>query len=282
VLLLFYCIDKQRALKMAHDKTVSLMKFFITSLFVTMYFSCVSQIKLTKLSLKPKETYKITDSDILVVDTLIMGDSSQLIISDQHKENFLHIKWLNVGKGCLIDGRGKIGLKGRIGRHGINAAKQCANGRAGQHGENGSAGADGKKITIYLNAFIFRGTLLIDTQGGDGGNGGNGGEGGNGGRKNKTCKGGYAGNGGNGGDGGTGGKGGDVTIVCEKGDYLRKVEGKQLLINVAGGSGGKGGRKGFAGLFGGDPLKDDKVGRNGVDGKKGLNGVKGISQILKN
>jgi hypothetical protein len=72
-----------------------------------------SQIRLDKLEILPKQEYKIAGSDVVVVDTLIMRDSSRVFLNRDAKENIINAKMVIIGKGCVINGRGKSGLTGR-------------------------------------------------------------------------------------------------------------------------------------------------------------------------
>ena len=69
------------------------------------------QIRLTKLVVQPKQTYEIKEGDILVIDTLVMLDSSRILLNKLKSENFLHLKKLIFGQGCFIDGKGVLGQK---------------------------------------------------------------------------------------------------------------------------------------------------------------------------
>ena len=86
------------------------------------------QVRLHTLVLKPKEIDELTGSDILVVDTLIMMDSSVLILNKLKKDNFIHAKKLVFYRGSLIDGKGVMGLQGRNGRPGYSSSSPCSKG----------------------------------------------------------------------------------------------------------------------------------------------------------
>jgi hypothetical protein len=236
--------------------------------------SCFSQIRLSALVLKPKESFRIINSDILVLDTLVMADSSNIILDEFSKENFIHVKWAKIGYRCTIDGSGKNGLKGMPGRHGLNGNSLCANGRDGKNGENGSAGEDGKNLSLYLNEIMINGSLIVYLQGGDGGNGGDGGDGGNGSPKSKNCTGGSGGNAGNAGNGGDGGKGGTLSVFGERELDLFAFSKNLVCVNL-GGKMGLGGKRGFAGKTGYDPTKDDILKHNGNSGENGVRGIQG-------
>jgi hypothetical protein len=163
-----------------------------------------SQIRLEKLEILPMQEYKIAGSDVLVVDTLIMRDSSRIFLNRDAKENIINAKMVVIGKGCVINGRGKSGLTGKVGAAGNRQNAPCRNADAGKDGEIGKSGSDGLNLSFYSNQLKIEGSLTIDLNGGDGGNGGRGGKGGDGGPGTKLCKGENGGDGGNGGQAGLG------------------------------------------------------------------------------
>jgi hypothetical protein len=236
----------------------------------------VAQIRVGTLQLKSKEIYKILDSDIVVTDSLIMGDSSKIILDVSKKENFLHFKWISIGFGCSIIGRGKQGAAGIKGINGANGVGPCVDAQSGQLGLKGGNGEDGRNLTMYLNNVFIKGSLIIDLSGGDGGDGGRGGNGGNGGAGTRVCQGGDSGNGGNGGDGGNGGESGKLSINCQKCTVdIRTIEGTLMILRLYGGYAGLGGKMGIAGRVGTGSAKDGASGKNGVDGNEGISAKHG-------
>ncbi|MCX8490809.1 MAG: hypothetical protein ORN54_07045 [Cyclobacteriaceae bacterium] len=61
------------------------------------------------LEILSKQEYRIIGSDILVVDTLVMRDSSRIIWNQDVKENIITAKMIVVGNGCVISGLAKNG-----------------------------------------------------------------------------------------------------------------------------------------------------------------------------
>jgi hypothetical protein len=186
---------------------------------LVLVISCLSasaQIRLEKLSLTRGEKYLIQASDILVVDTLVMADSAQIILNREKKDNYIHAKIAIIGKGCIING---AGLKGEDGVNGVNGADQaspCRQGAVGVDGADGLTGKNGINVFIYSDDIQINGSLTINVNGGDGGQGGNGGQGGGGGPGTRVCAGGDGGQGGSGARGGNGGDGGTITINCKR------------------------------------------------------------------
>jgi len=64
----------------------------IILVFLLLVSSVKGQIRVTKLVLDRKEKFVIENSDILVVDTLIMLDSSSIFLNLTKKDNFIHAK----------------------------------------------------------------------------------------------------------------------------------------------------------------------------------------------
>jgi hypothetical protein len=267
-------------MKLSFIRKIFLSAF--ASLVLTFFNSVFAQLRFDALTLKPKEIYTIIESDILVVDSLVMGDSSTIMLDMTKKESFLHFKAIQIGKGCLIVGRGKDGLKGQDGVKGKNGNGPCADALNGSNGGKGIEGMPGSSLSVYLSHINLLGTLTIDVAGGDGGEGGKGGNGGNGTGGTKLCQGGDAGNGGNGGDGAKGGDGGVLKLFCKDcATNLVSLENRKLFLKVFPGNAGDGGQEGSAGNPG-LGTKEGKIGKDGIPGKVGISGVKGSYRLIVN
>ena len=127
------------------------------------------QVSLKKLVLKPKQVYEMKGTDILVVDSLVMMDSSKIILNKLKAENFIHAKVAVFYKGSLINGRGIAGLNGHKGKTGASPQSPCTDGEQGAEGAPGTYGGHGINLSLYVGSFHFRGSVLIDVSGGDGG-----------------------------------------------------------------------------------------------------------------
>lgn len=244
-------------------------------------FPAVSQIRLEKLEITYRQSYQITGSDILVVDTLIMRDSARIYLNSEIENNIINAKVLIVGKGSMIIGKGLNGKKGAIGIAGINQSAPCRNGEDGLNGGNGEAGKKGLNLSLYVGQLKINGTLIIDVNGGDGGDGGRGGRGGDGASGTRVCRGGNGGKGGNGGNGSTGGNGGNVLVNCKNCQDLHLLQGQQLIIKNYGGFGGTGGDVGNGGRAGLGTKQDGKNGARGLVGQLGTSGKTGIVTLEK-
>jgi hypothetical protein len=236
-------------------------------------YSVNAQIRLSKLVIDRKQDYSMAGTDILVADTLIMMDSSRIILNPLKKENYIRTKVLVVGKNCAIIGRGANGKDGPAGVGGRMASGPCHDGQDGRNGAHGLDGHAANDLYLYLDSMRLTpdGTLKIDLYGGDGGNGGNGGEGGGGSPGTRHCAGGNGGNGGNAGNGGNGGNGGKMHFG---GKYRFKVKGflgEAIVVRLKGGTFGYGGISGY----GGPPGLGKKHGTSGVRGKEGRHGRPG-------
>jgi hypothetical protein len=238
-----------------------------------------SQIRLDKLEILPKQEYKIAGSDVLVVDTLMMRDSSRIFLNRDAKENIINAKMVVIGKGCVINGRGKSGLTGKVGAAGNRQNAPCRNADAGKDGEIGKPGSDGLNLSFYSSQLKIEGSLTIDLNGGDGGNGGRGGKGGDGGPGTKLCKGGNGGDGGNGGNGAVGGNGGKLQMTCKTCTDLYTIQGTKLVFKNYGGFAGSGGIGGIGGQAGLGSAKDGKNGKRGIAGLDGVAGKPGAFTI---
>lgn len=233
------------------------------------------QIRLQRLVLEPKQVYEIKGSDILVVDTLIMKDSSKLILNKLKSDNYIHAKAAVFYRGAMIDGKGVHGIKGRTGRPGPSPSTPCTDGGEGMMGSEGTDGGAGTNLFLYFSDIILKGPLTIDVSGGDAGDGGNGGVGGNAGPGTRICPGGNGGNGAAGSNGGNGGRGGTVTFNSTRIPELRSMIGGILLIKNFGGNQGLPGEGGIPGYSGLSPVGNSKM--EGKAGKKGPRGKSGLA-----
>ncbi len=252
-----------------------MMRALCCLLLVSVGFSASGQIRLAKLSLSKGEKYLIQASDILVVDTLVMADSSQIVLNRDKKDNFIHAKIAIIGEGCSING---FGLKGKDGVSGNNGQEQlspCRQGGPGKDADQGLAGNHGNNLFIYSDDIQINGSLTINLNGGDGGDGGKGGQGGGGGPGTRVCTGGDGGQGGSGARGGHGGDGGTLTINCFRCPDFQILIGTRLHIKNYGGFGGLGGQAGRGGLAGLGPVRDGKNGQRGFHGEEGETGKNG-------
>ncbi len=232
----------------------------------------VAQIRVGKLVIKQGEAFDFGQSDILVADTLIMMDSSRIVLNKLKRENFIRAKVLVVGNHCSIDGRGVNGQPGRDGRPGVTQSGPCRDGLPGRDGSAGLDGMPGINLFLYLEKATVTGQLTINLSGGNGGRGGNGGNGGGGSPGTLHCNGGNGANGGNAGKGGNGADGGILTFNSEKNPALRNLVGSKIIVRYAGGVAGLAGKAGYHGGAGLGPSK-----RNGKDGEPGGDNIGGIS-----
>ena len=133
--------------------------------------SLPAQVRVAKLVIKPNEVFMLAESDILVADTLIMMDSSTLVLNKLKTENFLRVKVARFGSHCTIDGSGIDGKPGRNGIPGITPIGPCINGSAGKDGTRGLDGTKGLNLFMYLEKVTIAGQLTVDLSGGRGGQG---------------------------------------------------------------------------------------------------------------
>ena len=59
---------------------------------------CSAQIREDKLVIGNGESFELSGSDIIVVDTLIMLDSSVFILNREKVDNFIHAKVVSIGR----------------------------------------------------------------------------------------------------------------------------------------------------------------------------------------
>ena len=237
---------------------------------------CDAQVRVTKLVIKSNETFSLGESDILVADTLIMMDSSRLLLNGLKPENYIRAQVAIFGNNCVIDGRGINGQNGRNGRNGDTPLGPCRDGTDARNGGNGLDGGPGVNLYLYFEQMTARNKMIVDLRGGNGGNGGDGGNGGGGCAGTIHCRGGNAGNGGNGGSGGNGGRGGVLTVSCTRCSDVRSLVGQHVILKTGGGSFGFGGRAGYPGAPGlASNRNNGSKGVGGQDCNTGRSGEKG-------
>jgi hypothetical protein len=239
----------------------------------------VAQVRVSKLVIKSREAYQLNPSDIIVADTLVMQDSSRIVLNRLKPDNFIRAKVVIVGRNCLIDGKGISGANGRHGSPGRTPLGPCRDGSAGRNGARGLDGTQGVNLFLYIDEAVINGNLVIDLSGGNGGDGGNGGEGGGGSPGTLHCYGGNGGSGGDAGRGGNGGNGGTLTIGGLDAEVVRTLMGIKVIANTLGGNNGFGGFHGYGGAPGLGPSKmNGKPGNDGKDGERGRPGTNGNIQ----
>jgi hypothetical protein len=245
--------------------------------------SLLAQVRVSKLVVKSHETYTLDQTDILVADTLVMMDSSRIVLNKLKSDNFIRTKVAIIGRYCVIDGKGIPGKPGRRGRGGLSYNAPCRDGLPGGPGSRGLDGRPGVNLFLYLERVTIRGPWIINVAGGDGGQGGQGGSGGGGSPGTLHCYGGNGANGGSGAPGGNGAKGGNVVLSSPKIKLLEPSIGTKIIVNTRGGNPGEGGRAGYHGGAGLGPRgKNGKNGEPGAEGKSGITGVDGSLKLESN
>ncbi len=239
----------------------------------------LAQVRMSRLVIAEHEVYQLDSSDIVVADTLIMEDSSRLILNPLKRENYIRASYVVIGNSCVIDGRGIHGKRGRDGTTGATSIGPCQNGQPGRNGAKGLDGTSGINLFLYIDQLKTLGSLTIDLSGGDGGDGGNGGPGGGGSPGTRHCDGGDGGNGGHAGAGGNGGNGGVLTLGGKDAKHLRSLLSTGLKVFTRAGTFGYGGVLGYGGPPGLGPNR--RNGRGGTPGNDGALGKPGtIGTIL--
>ncbi|HAC23333.1 MAG TPA: hypothetical protein DCE81_00285 [Cytophagales bacterium] len=152
----------------------------VSSLLALMSLPVCGQVRLDKLWLKTGEQYEVHASDILVIDTLVMNDSSRIVFRNGKTQNFIHCKSATLGKGAIVEAEGIAGARGEKGKNGQNSNGPCSNGTNATPGKPGEPGSSGGSISLYWDHLTLTGRFIVSIPGGDGGDGGEGGGGGRG------------------------------------------------------------------------------------------------------
>jgi len=241
----------------------------------------VAQVRVGRLIIRPGQTYTLENSDILVADTLIMMDSSRLVLNKLKQENYIRAQYATFGKGVVIDGRGIDGKKGRKGVMGLTPSGPCRDGSPGRPGGRGLDGTPGVNLFLYLDQVTMKGSLRIDLTGGKGGDGGDGGIGGSGSPGTVHCTGGNGSNGGDAGKGGNGADGGTLMFNSKRTPKFDEwVQIKKIVVANGGGYAGQPGKAGYHGSAGlGPSRKNGKDGIPGMDSTRGNSGINGSVRV---
>lgn len=255
---------------------------YLAFLVLLLHVNVFAQIKVGTLRIEKGKTFSYGETDILVVDSLIMMDSSRLLLNTLKKENYLHARVLVVGKHCVIEGLGVAGANGRNGKSARPYEGPCRVGDAGTAGTPGLDGLPALHLYLYLHHVHLQGSLRINLSGGRGGRGGDGGNGGDGGQGTVHCQGGDGGRGGDAGHGGDGGTGGSLTITSKDGAITTEWIGKKIVVWNNGGVGGEDGTRGAGGYGGVSPNKKNGTpGPTGREGEHGQAGRRGVITVAK-
>jgi hypothetical protein len=258
-------------------------KYVLPIFLLLLTSSLFGQVRVNTLVVRPHETYSLNQSDILVADTLVMMDSSRLVLNNLKADNFIRARVAIFGSYCVIDGKGVPGSRGREGRGGLSYNAPCRDGLPGGPGTKGLDGRPGVNLFLYLDNVSVKGPLIIDISGGDGGKGGDGGSGGGGSPGTLHCNGGNGANGGPGASGGNGAQGGNLVLSSRSNDFIKTMIGTKIWLKNNGGNPGAGGRAGYHGGAGLGPKKrNGKNGEPGAEGKSGSTGTDGMINFESN
>ncbi len=258
-------------------------RFLLFLIFIFSSSFLLAQVRISKLVIKANQKYVLGESDILVADTLIMMDSSTLVLNKLKLDNFVRARIAVFGNHCTIEGQGENGKSGRDGKQGNTPSGPCQDGTPGKAGAKGLDGTHGINLFLYLETIKIKGQLIIDLTGGKGGRGGNGGMGGGGGQGTIHCVGGNGSNGGNAAQGGSGGNGGSLTLTSKKTPNANQWIGSKIIVKNKGGASGAGGKVGYHGSAGlGPSRKNGKDGEPGLESKGGLAGLPGHTKFESN
>jgi len=233
-----------------------------------------AQTTMPRLEIQKRQSYEMKE-DTLIVDELIMHDSSAFILCKTSAASYIVVKKLTIGKQCWFIGTGNAGSSGKNAKDADPSYGPCNPGKNAAPGKNGMDGEAGKHLTITISTMDAANThpLLFRLNGGDGGEGGRGGIGGSGSKSTPHCAC-NGGAGGNGGDGGNGGNGGNLTLLC-KSCPVNILQSGIVQFNLHGGYAGYGGEGAPGGAIGIGADKTSRRGANGRAGSKGKNGTEG-------
>ncbi|HNP77580.1 MAG: hypothetical protein U0289_00610 [Cyclobacteriaceae bacterium] len=218
------------------------------------------------LRVNPGEIFQLTGKTFLL-DSLVLGDSSQLLLDDNFDLTLIRCDYVTLGKGCAIIGIGKPGGQGLVG---INS-----NSRAYSDGRPGTSGFAGISLIFNFRHLQLDGDFIINLTGGPGGDGGAGGtinripsttnpavgttsrySSGVIPQPNQTRDASF----GEPGAGGAGGRGGNLTLSFP-GEYTQLIKQHFIIINP----GGIGGSAASMDV----PIEGQQTGRPGAKGRKG-------------
>lgn len=218
------------------------------------------------LHVRQGEIFQLTGKTFSL-DSLILGDSSQLLLDDQFDLTMIRCDYVSLGKGAAILGIGKPGGQGLGGTN--------SNSRAYADGQPGASGFAGISLIFNLRYLHMNGDFIINLTGGEGGEGGAGGtvprtpaatnpavgtttrySSGVIPQPNSTRDNSF----GEPGAGGAGGRGGNLTLSFPA-EYTSLIKEHFIIMN----QGGNGGKAAIVDM----PVEGQQSGRPGARGKKG-------------
>src|SRR6185295_18739821 len=124
---------------------------FILVLLFSVLIEGRCQIRLNTLTVGPHEVYELRNTDVMVIDTLILRDSARIILNSLKADNFIHLKKLVVGRGSAIVGKGEPGIPGTVGTAPVTAGGPCRDGSPGQPGTPGTMGTNAVNLLLYVD-----------------------------------------------------------------------------------------------------------------------------------
>lgn len=227
---------------------------------------CQSVFAQQTLRVNTREIFQLTGRNFSL-DSLILADSSQLLLDEHFDLTLIRSNYVSIGKGCAIIGIGKPGAQGITGANSASASYS--------DGRPGAPGFAGISLIFNIRYLDLDGDLTINLTGGQGGDGGVGGAI----TRTQSAQNPAVGNTtryttgtipqpaspidksyGAPGEGGAGGRGGNLTLSFPD-EYDRLIKDHFMIINP----GGVGGRAASMDV----PIEGRQTGRDGAKGRKG-------------
>jgi hypothetical protein len=133
---------------------------------IFMLMFCQSVFAQQTLRVNRGEIFQLTGRNFSL-DSLILADSSQLLLDDHFDLTLIRSDYVSIGKGCAIIGIGKPGAQGLSGANSTSASYS--------DGRPGAAGFAGISLILNVRYLHLDGDFIINLTGGQGGDGGVGG-----------------------------------------------------------------------------------------------------------
>src|SRR5260370_41807725 len=134
------------------------------------FFLLLTSVVHAQPSLKVKRGVRFQlKGDTFLLDSLIMEDSSMLLLDTRYKSCFIRIKYFSIGNNVKIIGNGGDGDNGRDGGGGSLEALEVPgkDGNHGTHGINLTLNCSNMELQSAMESYLYGG------RGGRGGRGGN-------------------------------------------------------------------------------------------------------------
>ena len=144
-----------------------MLTFNSMKLILLVLFASVNLYGQPSLRIEKGVNFQMT-SEQLILDSLVMQDSSTLLLDNRYLTNIIRVNFLSIGKYCMLIGSVKDGENGTAGKNGFERSP-------GLDGGKGKTGLSAVNLVFSFSKLSLPDNFIIKLSGGKGGDGGVGG-----------------------------------------------------------------------------------------------------------